>query len=131
MSQNSISAMELIGSVQGRGKFTGKLFKHLSPITLAKLQRAVPFSGRTNLYEANFVYILTSVVTGEEKARKEFKSGEVAFMPGGCMLCFFLKDTRSYKPMNPLGEIIEGLNFLESCRRGDAIEIESIKSLSS
>jgi uncharacterized protein len=131
LSQNSISAMELVGTVQGKGKFTCNLLKHLSPVTLAKLQRAVPFNGRINLYERNFVYILTSVVTGEEKARKEFRKGEVAFMPGGCMLCFFLLDTRSYKPMNPLGQITEGLDMLESCKRGDTIQIESIKSLGS
>lgn len=123
--------MELTGTVLGKGKFAGKLFKHLSPVTLAKLQREVPFNGRINLYETNFVYILTSVVTGEEKAKKEFRNGEVAFMPGGCMLCFFLQDTRSYKPMNPLGEITEGLNVLKSCKRGDAIQVEDIKSLSS
>ena len=123
--------MELVGAVIGKGKFTGKLFKHLSPVTIAKLQRAVPFNGRINLYESNFVYILTSVVTGEEKSRKEFKRGEIAFMPAGCMICFFLQDTRSYKPMNLLGEITEGLDALETCKRGDAIQIDSIKSLTS
>lgn len=121
----------MTGSILGKGKFTGRLLKHLSPVTLAKLQRAVPITGRINMYESNFVYILTIVVTGEEKARKEFKRGDIAFMPGGCMLCFFLQETRSYKPMNLLGEVTEGLDILESCKRGDAILIDSMKSLSS
>jgi uncharacterized protein len=131
MSDNSVSAMELIGSVPGRGKFAGKLFKHLSPVTLLKIQQAVPFSGRVNLYERNFIYILTSVIAGEEKSRKEFKKGEIAFMPAGCMLCFFLKDTKSYKPMNPLGDLAEGFDVLELCKRGDSIQIERIASLNS
>lgn len=130
MSQNSVSAMEMKGTVLGKGSFVGRLHKHLSPVNIVRIQRALPLNGRINLYEKNFLYILTTVVTGEEKARKEFRRGEIAFMPGGCMLCFFLQDTRSYKPMNPLGEIIEGLPLLESCKRGDSIEIESIISLS-
>lgn len=122
--------MEMKGSVSGKGIIAGRLYKHLSPVTLIKIQQAVPFMGRINLYEKNFLYILTSVVTGEEKSRKEFKRGEIAFMPGGCMLCFFLQDTKSYKPMNPLGELTEGLEVLESCKRGDSVQIDSIASLS-
>ena len=130
MSQNSVSSMEMKGAVLGKGSVVGRLYKHLSPVTIGKIQRALPLIGRTNLYEKNFLYILTTVVTGEEKARKEFRRGEIAFMPAGCMLCFFLQDTRSYKPMNPLGEVVEGLALLESSKRGDSIEIESIISLS-
>ena len=122
--------MEMKGSVSSRGKISGKFYKHLSPVTLTKIKQAAPLMGRINVYEKNFVYILTTVVTGEEKSRKEFKKGEIAFMPAGCMLCFFLQDTRSYKPMNPLGELVEGMEVLASSRRGDSIQIDSIESLS-
>lgn len=130
MSQDSVSALEMKGIVIGKGIFVGRLHKHLSPVTIGRIQRALPLNGRINTYEKNFLYILTTVVTGEEKARKEFKSGEIAFMPGGCMLCFFLQDTRSYKPMNLLGEVVEGFALLQSCKRGDGIEIKTIASLS-
>ena len=129
MSENSVSAMEMKGSVPSRGRILGRLYKHLSPVTVFKIKQAIPFIGRVNWYQGNFVYILTSVVAGEEKARKEFKKGDIAFMPAGCMLCFFLQDTRSYKPMNPLGELVDGLGILESCKRGDSIQIESLESL--
>ena len=115
-------------SVPGKGPIVAKLYKHLSPVTLTKLQRAVPLTGRVNLYEKSFAYILTTVVTGEEKAKKELRKGEVAFMPAGSMLCFFLQDTRSYKPMNPLGEVSEGMDVLESCKRGDSIQVDSIQT---
>ncbi|MGA2876851.1 MAG: hypothetical protein ABSE82_15125, partial [Nitrososphaerales archaeon] len=85
MSENSVSTMEMKGVVPGKGNIVGRLHKHLSPVTLDRIQQSIPFSGRVNLYEKNFAYILTSVVTGEEKARKEFRKGEIAFMPGGCM----------------------------------------------
>lgn len=80
--------------------------------------------GRVNLYEREFLYILTSLVAGEEKARKEFKKGDIAFMPAGCMICFFMQDIRSYKPMNPLGVVTSGMEVLDSCRRGDSLHIE-------
>ncbi|MDG6906603.1 MAG: hypothetical protein JRN20_12545 [Nitrososphaerota archaeon] len=131
MAENSVSAMEMKGSVSNRGSLDGKLYKHLSPVTLQKIKLAVPFVGRINLYERSFAYILTSVVTGEEKVRKQFKRGEIAFMPAGCMLCFFLQDTKSYKPMNPLGELVQGLDVLETSRRGDFIQIDSISPLGS
>jgi uncharacterized protein len=131
LSSTSISALEIRARVPGKGVIVGKLYKHLSPVTVTRLQRAVPMNGRVNLFERNFAYILTNVVTGEEKSRKEFRKGEIAFMPGGSILCFFLEDTRSYKPMNPLGEVTKGLEVLESSKRGDSIEIESITPPSS
>ncbi|MDA4112014.1 MAG: hypothetical protein OK439_05705 [Thaumarchaeota archaeon] len=121
--------MELLAKVPGKGQIIGRLFKHLSPVTLTKIQRAVPLDGRVNLFEKNFLYILTNVVTGEEKSRKEFRKGEIAFMPAGNMICFFLQDTRSYKPMNPMGQVVGGMDVLESCRRGDSIQIDSITQL--
>jgi uncharacterized protein len=126
MSSSSISAMEMLATVPGKGRFTANVFKHLSPATLSRIVREVPISGRVNFYERDFAYILTNVVSGEEKSRKEFKKGEIAFMPSGSSICFFLQDIRSYKPMNLLGEITQGQEVLESCTRGDVIQIEKI-----
>ncbi len=122
--------MILQATVQGRGEITAKVYKHLAPVTLAKIQRALPLGGRVNFFERNFAYILTSVITGEEKSRLDIERGSVAFMPAGSMLCFFLKDTRSYKPMNLLGKVKEGLEVLENVRRGDSLRVESIFSAS-
>ena len=123
--------MEMKAHVPGRGEVVGRLFKHLAPVTLTKIQRAVPLDGRVNMFEKNFAYILTNVVTGEEKSRKEFKKGEIAFMPAGSMICFFLLDTKSYKPMNPLGQVTQGMTVLEGMKRGDSIQIDSITQLGS
>src|SRR5271165_5448468 len=123
--------MEMRARVPGKGEIVGIVYKHLSPVTLTKIQRALPLIGRVNLYERNFAYILTTVIAGEEKSRKEMKRGEISFMPAGSMICFFLQDTRSYKPMNPLGEVTVGMDVLESCRRGDSIQVESITQLGS
>lgn len=129
LSSDSVSAMEMLARVPGKGSIIAHLFKHLSPVTLTKILREVPISGRANFYERDFAYILTNVVAGEEKSRKEFSKGQVAFMPSGSSICFFLQNIRSYKPMNPLGEITQGMEVLESLRRGDSISIESITQL--
>jgi hypothetical protein len=126
LSAESLSELILTASVYGKGQIKAKVFKHLAPVTLSKILRAVPFGGNANFFERNFAYILTPVVTGEEKPRKEFKEASLAFMPAGSMLCFFLQNTRSYKPMNLLGEIQEGFDLLRNLKRGDSIRIESI-----
>ena len=128
---SSVSAMEMLATVPGKGTVVANLFKHLSPVTLTRIQRDVPIIGRVNFYERDFAYILTNVVAGEEKSKKEFKKGQVAFMPSGSSICFFLQDIRSYKPMNLLGEVSQGMETLESLKRGDSIEIEKISLLGS
>jgi hypothetical protein len=126
VSSGTISEMLMSARVPGRGEINARLFKHLSPVTFSLIHRAVPLTGRLNFYERSFAYVLTNVTNGEEKAKKVFRKGDVAFMPAGSMICFFLEDTRSYKPMNPLGVVTSGLEVLEASRRGDYLEILSI-----
>lgn len=128
MASTSVSELSLIATVYGKGQIKAKIYKHLAPVTVGNIQRSVPFGGNVNFFDRSFVYILTPVVAGEEKSKKEFRKGSVAFMPAGCTLCFFLEDTRSYKPMNLLGEVTEGNDLLHELKRGDSIRIESITS---
>lgn len=117
----------MYAEIQGKGQIRAKILKHLSPITTTKIQRAVPFGGRLNFFERNFAYIITPVVQGEEKARLEFEPGELAFLPGGSMLCFFLKKTKSQKSMNPLGTLDPGsIELLGRTGRGDSLQVTRI-----
>ena len=125
---SSISEITIVARVLGKGEFKAKLYKHLSPVTLSRIQRAFPITGRANFFERNFFYIVTPVVSGQEKSKTDFKRGQVAFMPAGSAICFFLIDTRSYKPMNLLGQIEGDLEFLEEIKRGDSLEVEGITS---
>jgi len=118
--------MTMYGELVGKGQITARFLKHLAPVTLANIQRAVPFSGRVNFFEKSLIYIMTPVIAGEEKSRYEFEKGEVAFLPGGSMLCFFLQRVKSQKAMNPLGKVNGGLEVLEKSQRGDSIKIDRI-----
>jgi uncharacterized protein len=118
--------MILVATIPGRGEIRGKVYKHISPVTLSNIKRSIPFSGHVNFFERSFAYILTPVVAGEEKAKRDLKKGSIAFMPSGGTLCFFLEDTRSYKPMNLLGQVEQGLEIILALRRGDTIRVESI-----
>jgi uncharacterized protein len=128
LSSTSISEITIIARVLGKGEFKAKLYKHLSPVTLSRIQRALPLTGRANFFERNFFYILTPVVAGEEKSKRDFRRGQVAFMPAGSAICFFLTDTKSYKPMNLLGQIEGDLEFLQEVKRGDSLEVKSFTS---
>lgn len=118
--------MTLVARVPGRGEIRAKVYKHLSPVTLSNIRRSLPFGGHINFFERSFAYILTPVVAGEEKSKKELKKGSVAFMPSGSTICFFLDDARSYKPMNLLGQVEDGMEVLLAMKRGDTLQVESI-----
>jgi len=70
--------------------------------------------------------MITPIVGGEEKAKLDFERGDVAFLPAGSMLCFFIQKAKSAKEMNPLGKVESGLELLEHSRRGDSLRIKSI-----
>ena len=129
MGTESLSELVLLASIYGKGQIQAKVYKHLAPTTLGQIQRLAPFGGNANFYERRFVYILTPVVVGEEKSRNEFRRKSIAFMPSGSLLCFFMEDTGTYKPMNLLGEIEQGFDLLFNLKPGDTIRVESIKSI--
>ncbi len=128
LSSTSISEMTMFGNIFGKGEIRAKLLKHLAPVTLTRIQLAVPFTGRLNFFEKSFVYIISPLIAGEEKAKYEFEKGEVAFLPGGSMLCFFIQKVKIHKAMNPLGKLEQGLEILEKSQRGDSLRIQKIVS---
>jgi hypothetical protein len=120
--------MLMVGELQGKGEIRAKLLKHLAPITITKIHRQIPFWGRLNFFEQDFIYIITPVFHGEEKGKFEFQRGEVAFLPGGSFMCFFLRRTKSQKSMNPLGQLDQqSLALLGQARRGDSLRISRIQ----
>lgn len=120
-SQPSLSKLEIVIEVQGKGRAEGEVFRHLSPITLGSLMRKMPLQGRAIRFRDHFVYCSTEVVAGVEKARKAFKKGEIAFLSSNGAVCFFFTDCEVALPMNPLGRVTSGLEVLEKAGAGDVI----------
>ena len=69
----------------------------------------------------SIVYIETPIDSGIERPRREFKKGDVAFLPVSGSICFFTKDSEPGKTMTPIGKISGDLKVLDDVKAGDVI----------
>jgi uncharacterized protein len=122
MSAGSVSRVNVILEISGRGVARGDIVRHSSPLTSMAVLNSLPMQRRINKFEDRFVYIETEIVMGREKQRTDFKRGELAFMTFHGSICVFLNDTVS-TPMNPLGLVTSHLELLESLAPGDLLTI--------
>lgn len=118
----SVSKVDCIASVRGKGEAKISIFRHLAPLTVNAILRSLSFDSRVNVQPA-MVCMFTDLKVGVEKPRAQFARGEVAFLPSAGLLCVFLKDARSDRPLNPVGKVDEGLQVFESIRPGDVVRM--------
>jgi hypothetical protein len=103
---------------------SAEIYRHLSPATVNILIRTLPSQGRVYRFEDKLVYfVLSDVVTGVEKGKKDFNRGDVAFMSMNSGLCFITKECSVARPFNPLGRVVEGMDLFDSTRPGDTAKI--------
>ena len=119
----SVSRVECVASVRGKGEAKVALFRHLAPMTVNAIMRVLPIDSRVNL-QPEMACLFTDLRVGVEKPRAQFARGEVAFLASGGLICFFLRDARSDRPLNPLGKVEEGLELFEGMRAGDVVHLD-------
>lgn len=118
----SVSKVECIASVGGKGEGRLSLFRHLAPLTVNSFLRTLPFDSRVSLQPA-MVCLFTQLRVGVEKPRTRFARGDVAFLASGGFLCVFLGDARSDRPLNPVGKVESGLETFDAVRPGDVVRV--------
>ena len=123
MSINSVSRKQLILEVHGKLKLSCDLKRHLSPRTVGTIMRSLPLEGNSHLLGKSIVYFETSVDSGIERARSEFKKGDVAFLPSTGSLCFFVGNAESAKTMTLIGKFFDEKDELKSVKPGDVLRI--------
>ena len=119
----SVSRVECVASVRGKGEAKVALFRHLAPMTVNAIMRVLPIDSRVNL-QPEMACLFTDLRVGVEKPRAQFARGEVAFLASGGLICFFLRDARSDRPLNPLGKVEERLQLFEGMRAGDVVHLD-------
>jgi hypothetical protein len=119
----SVSRTKLLLELKGKGVCECELARHLAPLTVGTLLRAVPVEGRAHSFEDKFVYFETGLTIGTEKQRTDFKRGDMAFMIASGSVCVFLKDTSASTSMNPIGKVIANLELIESSAPGDVLQL--------
>lgn len=123
MSELSVSRKQLILEIRGKAKISCNLKRHLSPRTVGTMMRSLPLEGHAHLLGQSIVYFETSIDSGIERARSEFKKGDVAFLPSTGSVCFFIKDVVSGKTMTPIGKLVGNIDALNDIKSGDVFSI--------
>jgi hypothetical protein len=113
----------LILEIRGKAKITCDLKRHLSPRTVGTIMRSLPLEGHAHLLGKSIVYFETSVDSGTERARTEFKKGDVAFLSSSGSICFFKNDAVFGKAMTPIGKLGENIDALNDVKSGDVLSI--------
>ena len=118
----SVSKVECNVAIGGRllGKLS--LFRHLAPLTVNAVLRSIPFDSRVSLQPA-MVCLFTQLKVGVEKPRMQFARGDVAFLASGGLVCVFLGEARSDRPLNPIGKVESGMESFDAIRLGDVVRV--------
>ncbi len=85
--------------------------------------RSLPLEGHAHLLGQSILYFETSIDSGIERARSEFKKGDVAFLPSSGSICFFINAVSSGKTMTPIGKLGENIDALKDVKSGDVFRI--------
>ena len=119
MSINSVSRKQLILEIRGKAKISCDLKRHLSPRTVGSIMRSLPIEGHAHLLGKSILYFETAVDSGIERARTDFKKGDVAYLPSSGSICFFLNNVTSGKTMTPIGKLSSNIDALKNVKPGD------------
>ena len=123
MSTSSVSKISLILEIRGKTKISCDLKRHLSPRTVGTIIRSLPLEGNAHLLGKSITYLETSIESGIERPRKEFKKGDIAFLPTSGSICFFIMDSEPGKTMTPIGKIVSNVDELKNIKPGDIFSL--------
>ena len=123
MEQDSVSKIKLILEIRGKTKLNCELKRHLSPRTIGIISRSLPLEGNAHLMADNIAYFETLIESGIDRPRKEFKKGDIAFLPTNGSICFFSADVPSVKTMTPIGKILSDSSILNTIKPGDVFSL--------
>jgi len=116
-----------VATVGGKGKGTLALYRHLAPVTVNSILRSLPSDSRINL-QPSMVCLFTDLRVGVEKARNQFTRGDVAYLPSGGLICVFLGNAKSERPLNPVGKVESGMEVFDSIVRGDVVHLALVEA---
>ena len=85
--------------------------------------RSLPLNGNSHLLGKSIVYFETNVDSGIERAKHEFKKGDIAFLPSTGSLCFFIGNVESAKTMTLIGKFKDESDELKKIKTGDVLRL--------
>jgi hypothetical protein len=94
-------------------------------MTVNAILRSLPFNSRVSL-QPPLASLITDLKVGVEKPKAQFTRGDVAFLASGGLICIFLGDAKSDRPLNPIGKVEAGLEIFDSLRAGDVVRLTTV-----
>jgi len=122
LSVDSVSKKQLILEIRGKAKIQCDLKRHLSPKTVGTIMRSLPLEGHAHMLGKSIAYFETTIDSGIERSRTEFKKGDVAFLSSTGSICFFIEDSEPGKTMTPIGKL-EYVEDLKNLKPGDVFSL--------
>jgi hypothetical protein len=124
----SESDLQIKLEFEGDFQLTAVLDRVLGPLIVEEIKSRLPIEGRGALMRGE-MKITLGIMRGNAKPTKDVSRGDVAYMPLGDTLCIYLKDMKTYSPVNIIGKITSENDVLEDLtqvRRGSQVTIRSI-----
>ena len=116
MDPGTVSRFDVILKINDSDYISCQLKRHLSPITVGLIMRMLPLSGNVHRIGKSIVYFETSINSGIERKKTDFKKGDMAFLPTEGSICIYMNDVFDGKPMTVIGKIndVDKLNEVKS-----------------
>ncbi len=110
--------------LEGIGVAKGELKRFLSPLTVERILKALPLSGRVSRWKEG-IYFEVPVKVGPEKPKRRVETGSIAYWPIGSAVCIFYGESQPYSPVNLIGSVTDNIRMFREAAEGTAITLRS------
>ena len=108
--------------IEDFGSADGELIRFSAPRTVENILKAMPIDGMVSKF-SGYIYFLTQVKLGKEKAKTDITKGDITYWPLGSAICIFYGSSKPYSPMNRIGHITNNLEIFENIKVGKRIKM--------
>ena len=121
----SDSDLQIELEFEGDFLLKASLDRVLGPLIIEEIKSRLPIEGRGALMRGE-MKITLGIMRGNAKPTKDVSRGDIAYMPLGDSLCIYLKEMKTFSPVNIIGRITSDDDILENLnhvRRGSQVTI--------
>ena len=123
MDSRTVSKVDVTLEINESVRISCQLKRHLSPITIGLITRALPLKGNAHQMGQSIVYFETKINSGIERKKTDFKKGDIAFLPTEGSICFYLDDVFAGKQMTIIGKMMDGADKLKIVKPSDTLSL--------
>ena len=123
MQAGTVSSFNVFLEINAKERISCQLKRHLSPITVGLIIRALPIQGNAHQIGHSIIYFETKINSGIERKRTDFKKGDIAFLPTEGSICFYIDDVTGGKSMTIIGKMIGDIEKLKDVKVSDILSL--------